>query len=90
MDLISQSLTHLLTTDIGNRMQRQTIIQLIIIQQILPNTINNQMQQFVLLVQEQRNGQVPNLLLGILGGRDEIDGLEMAEINIIPLDIDVE
>lgn len=90
MNIRSQSLTHLPPTNISNSMQRQAIIQLIIIQQVLPNTINNQMQQLMLLMQKQRNGQIPNLLFRILGTRNQIHSLKMSEIHIISLDIDIE
>ena len=36
----------------------------------------------MLLMKEQGHSQVSNLLLGIFVGRDEVDGLEMAEIDV--------
>ena len=52
MNIIRQRLAHLPPTNISHRMQRQAIIQLIMIQQVLPNTVHHQMQQLVLLMQE--------------------------------------
>jgi hypothetical protein len=44
----------------------------------------------VLLVQEQGDGEVSNLLLRVLGGRDEVDRFEMSEIDVPPENVDVQ
>lgn len=48
------------------------------------------MQQLMLFMKEECDRQVPNLLLGIFGGRDQINRLEVTEIDIVPLYVDVE
>ena len=90
MYIPTQRLAHLPTPHIRDRMQRQTIEQLIMIEQILAYTVHNQMQQLMLFMQKQRHSQVPNLLLGVLIRRDQIDRLEMAEIDIPAQDVDIQ
>lgn len=89
MNLTSQRLAQLLTTNIGNRVQRQTVIQLMMIQKVLPDTVHNQMEQLMLLMQEERHGQVPDLLLRVFRRRDEIHRFKMTKIDIVALDVDV-
>ena len=44
----------------------------------------------MLLMEEKRDGQVPDLLFRVLGGRDEVDGLQVTKIDIVALDVDVQ
>lgn len=90
MNLRSQRLTELFTTNISHGMQRQAVVQFMVIKQILSDTIHDQMEQLMLFMQEQCHRQIPNLLLRVLGRRDEIHSLEMAEIHIISLNVDIE
>lgn len=89
MDLSSQRLAKLPTTDISHGMQRQAVVQLIMIQQILADTIHDQVEQFMLLVQKQSHGEIADLLLGVFGRRNEIDGFKVTKIDIIALNVDV-
>lgn len=90
VDFAPQCLSEFPATHISHRMQRQTIVQLIMIQHVLPNTVNDKMEELMLLVQEQGHGQVPDLFLGVFVRRDEIDGLEVAEVDVVALNVDIE
>lgn len=90
MNLRTQRLTELFASNISYGMQRQAVVQFMVIKQILSDTVHDQVEQLMLFMQEQGNRQITNLLLGILGGRDEIHSLEVAEIHIIALDVNVE
>jgi len=85
-----QRLSKLSTADVGHRMQCQAVVQLIMIQQVFPNTVDDQVKQLVLFVQEQGNSQIPNLLFGVFIRRDEIDSLEVTKVDIVSLDVNVE
>ena len=63
-------------------MERQTIIQLIMAQQILSDAVHDEMQEFVFLVQEESDGEISNLLFRVFCGRNEVDRFEMAEVDI--------
>ena len=78
----TQSLAHLSPTNICNGVQRQTIEQLIMTQQILSYAIHYQMKQLMLFVQKQRNSQVSDLLLTVLVRTDQIDSLEVSEVDV--------
>jgi hypothetical protein len=58
-----------------------------VVHEIFPYAIYDEVQQLVLFVQEERHRQVSNLLLGILLGGDEVDGLEVAKVDIPSEDI---
>lgn len=90
MDIGAKSLAHLSPPHIRNSMQRQAIIQLIIVQQIFPDTVNNKVEQLMLLVKEKSDGQVSNLLFRVFGGGYEIDSFQVAEIDVPSEDVDVE
>lgn len=89
MDLGAQSLTHLPASDVRDSVQRQTIEELIVVKKILSYAVHDKMQELVFLVEEERHGQVADLLLGVLVGRDEVDGLKVAEIDVPSENIDV-
>jgi hypothetical protein len=59
------------------------------VQEVLSHAIDNQVQQLMLLMKEERHGQVPNLLLRVLGGRYEVDGFEVTEIDVPSQNVDV-
>jgi hypothetical protein len=50
VDFGAQCFSQFLSTHVGNRMQRQAVVELIVVQQVLPDAVNDQVQQFVLLV----------------------------------------
>lgn len=86
----TQRLSHFSSTHIGYGMQRQTVVELIVTGQILPNAVYHQMQKLMLFMQEQSHSQVSNLFLRILVGRDEIDGFEVAKVDVPAEDVDVQ
>lgn len=90
MHITTKNFTHLPATNIGNGVQGEAIEQLIVIQQIFPNAVEDEMQELVFLVQEQGHGEVSDLLLRVLGSRDELDGFEVAKVDVPPEDIDVQ
>lgn len=90
MDLGAESLPHFPSSYIGNGVQCQTVEQLVVIQQILPYAVHDKVQQLMLLVEEQSHGKIANLLLRVFLCRDQVDGLEMAKINIPAQNVDVE
>ena len=65
-------------------MKRQAIEELIVAHQILPYAVDNQMQEFMLFMQEERDGEVADLFFGVLVRRDEINSLQMPEVDIPP------
>lgn len=78
----TQRLSHLLASDIGNCMQGQAVVKLIVIQKVLPYAVDHKVKEFVLLVQEEGNGKISYLFLGVFGRRNQIDGLEVSEVDI--------
>lgn len=86
----AQSLSHLPTSDISNRMQRKTVEQFIMVQEIFANTVDNQMEQLMLLVEEKSDGQIANLLLRIFSCRDEVYSLEVPKVDIPAENVDIE
>lgn len=90
MYFCAQGLSHLSSTDIGNGMQSQAIEELIVIEKIFPYAVYNQVQQFVLFVEEQGHGKVPNLLLGVFVRGYKVDGFEVSEINVPSEDVYVQ
>jgi hypothetical protein len=71
-------------------MQRQTVVKLVVVHKVLPDTVDNQMYEFVLFVEEQCDCEVTNLLLRVFGGRDEVYCFEMPEVYIPAQDVDVQ
>jgi hypothetical protein len=90
MHFCTQRLSQLLAADIRNRVQRQTVVELIVVEQVLPYAVDDEVYQLVLLVQEQSNSEISDLLLRVLGGRDEVDGFEMSKIDVPPENVDVQ
>lgn len=90
MHLSAQRLSHLPATHVRDRMQGETVEELIVVEQIFPDAVDDQVQQLVLLVEEEGHGQVPDLLLGILVGRDQVDGLEVAKVDVPAEDVDIQ
>jgi hypothetical protein len=82
VDLPAERFSHFPATNVCDGVQRKTVEQLIVVQQILPDAVENEMQKLVLLVQKQRHGKVANLFLRVLGCRDELDGFEMPKVDI--------
>ena len=90
MYVSTQRLAHFSSTNICDRMQSQAIEQLIVPQQIFPYTIDDQMKQLMLLVKKKSHRQVSDLLLRILGGRYEVDSLQMSEVDIPSQNVNVQ
>lgn len=90
MHLGAKRLAHLPATNIGNSMQSQAVEKLVMIQQILPDAVDDEVQQLVLFVQEERHGKIADLLFGILLRRYEVDRLEMAKVDVPPQYINVQ
>lgn len=90
MNVKGQGFTHLLSSYIGNSVQSQAVVEFVDIGQVFANTVDNQMQQLMFLMQEQRNSQITNLLFRVLCSRDEIDSLEMAKVDVPAQDVDIQ
>jgi len=71
-------------------MQCQTVEQFVILQQVLPDAIHNQVKQLMLLVQKQRDRQIPNLLFRVLIRTDQIDCLQVSKVDVPPEDVNVQ
>jgi hypothetical protein len=61
-----------------------------VVQQVLPYTVHNEVQKFVLFVEEQRHGQVTDLLFGVLVRRYEVDSFEVAKVDVPSQNINVQ
>ena len=70
-------------------MKGKAVKKLIVIHQVLPYAIHDQVKELVLLVKEQGHRQVSYLLFRIFGGRDQIDGFEVSEVDVPAQDVDV-
>lgn len=90
MDLHAQGLSHLSSADIGYGMQGQAVEELIVVEEVFPYAVDDQVQQLVLFVEEQGHGKVSDLLLGILVRGYEIDGFEVSEIDVPSEDVYVQ
>lgn len=90
MNVKGQGFTHLLSSYIGDSVQSQAVVEFVDIGQILANTVDNQMQQLMFLMQKQCNSQITNLLLRVLCSRDKVDSLEMAKVDVPAQDVDVQ
>lgn len=60
------------------------------VEEVFPYAVDNQVQQFVLFVEEQGHGKVSDLLLGVFIRGYEVDGFEMAEIDVPSEDVYVQ
>ena len=90
MYIPTQCFPHLPSTNIGNRMECQAVVQLIVIQQILSDAVDDKVQQLMLFVKKEGNSKISYLLFGILSRGDEVDRFEMPEIDIPAKNVDVE
>lgn len=89
MHLSTESFSHFAASNIGDGMQGETVEELVVVKQILANAVDHKMEQLVLLMEEQRHGQITNLLLGVFIRRDQIHGLEVPKVDIPAQDVDV-
>lgn len=71
-------------------MQCQTIVQLIVVQQIFLDTIHHQVQEVVFFVKKKRHGQISDLFFRVLRCGDKIDSFEVAKIDVPSQDVDIE
>jgi hypothetical protein len=90
MDVSAESFAHFSTANIRNGVQCQAVVELEVVLQILAYAVNDEMEQLVLFVEEEGDGEVSNLLLRVLCPGDEVDGLEMAKVDIPSENVDVE
>lgn len=90
MDIGTESFAHLPSADIGNCVECQTIIQLVVVQQVLLDAVYDQMEKVVFLVEEQRDGEIANLFLRVLCRGDQVDGFQVSKVDVPPEDVDVE
>jgi len=61
-----------------------------VIIQVLSYAVDDQMQQLVLFVEKKCDGQVPNLLFRVFGAGHEVDGFEMAKIDVPSENVNIE
>lgn len=71
-------------------MQCQTIIQLVVVQQVFLDTIHYQVQEVVFFVKKKRHSQISNLFFRVLCCGDKIDSFEVAKIDVPSQDVDIE
>lgn len=90
MHLVAQGLAHFSSADIGYCVQGQAVEQLIVVEEVLSYAVDDQVEELVLLVQEEGHGQVADLLFGVLVGGDEVDGFEVAKVDIPTENINVQ
>jgi hypothetical protein len=88
--IATEGLSQFTATDIGYRMKRQTVEKLVDVKEILSYAVDDQGQQFVLLVEEECHGKVSNLFFRVLVRRDEIHGFEMSESDVPAEDVYVQ
>lgn len=90
MDVGTQRLSHLSSSNIGDGVQRQTVVELIIVQEILLDAVDDQVQEIVGFVQKQGDGEVADLLFRVFCRRDEIDSLEVTKVDVPSEYVDVQ
>ena len=90
MNLSAQSFSHLPTSHIGNGMQGQAVVELVVIEQILADAIDDEMKQLMLFVQEQGDCQVSDLFFRVFVGRDEVDCFQVPKVHGVSQDVDVQ
>jgi hypothetical protein len=61
-----------------------------VIEEVLSYTVDDQMEEVMLLVEEQGDGEVTDLLFRVLRCRDQIDSFEVSKIDVIALNVYVE
>lgn len=86
----AQGLSHLPSTNVGDRMQCQTVEELVHVEKVFSYAVDDQGQQLVLFMQEEGHGEISNLLLGVLVRGDEVDSFEMTEADIPAEDVYVQ
>jgi hypothetical protein len=90
VDVGAQGVAHFPAANIGNGMQGQAVVELVEVAEILSNAIDDEVKQFMLLVEEEGDGQVADLLFRVFGGGDQVYGLQVPEIDIESVDVDVQ
>jgi hypothetical protein len=70
--------------------QSEAVEQLVVVQQIFPYAVDDQMQKLVLFMQHEGHGKIANLFFRVLGSRDEVDSFQMAEIDVPSQDVNIE
>lgn len=90
MHIRTQRLSHFPTADVGNSMQSKAIVEFIMIKEILFDAIDNKMQKFVLLVEEEGNSKIADLLFRIFSRRYQVQCFKVAKVDVPSENIDVE
>jgi hypothetical protein len=90
MHIAAERLAHLSPANICNCMESQTVVEFIVVHQILAYAVDNQMNKLMLLMEEESDGKVTNLFLRVLGGGDQIYGFQMAKVDIESVDLNVQ
>ena len=52
--------------------------------EIVFNVLNDELDEFVSLVEQDRDEQVANLLLCVFVGREQVDRLNVAKVHVVP------
>ena len=65
MNVATQGLAHFSSTHIGNGVQCETIVQLVVIEEVLPNAVDNKMEEVMLLVEKQGNSEIADLFFRV-------------------------
>lgn len=58
MDILTQRFRHLRSTNIGNGMKGQAVVNLVVLVQVLPNRVDDKAKEIGVLVHQQRNGEI--------------------------------
>jgi hypothetical protein len=56
MDVSAQRLSHLPTTHVRDRMEGEAVEQLIVVEEVFSDTVDDQVQQLVFLMEEEGDG----------------------------------
>lgn len=59
MDVLTQRFRHLCSSNIGDSMKRQAIVDLVVLIEVLSNRIDNEAEKVRVLVHQQRHGKIP-------------------------------
>lgn len=90
MDIRTQGFTHFPPTNIRNGVQRQAVVELIMIQKVLFDAVDDEVKEVVALIEEKCNGEISYLLLRVLRRRYQVDCLQMPKVDIPAKYVDVE
>jgi hypothetical protein len=58
MDVYGESFRHLLPTDVGDSVEGETVIDLVVVVEVLPDRVDDEPDELRILVHEQRESEV--------------------------------